>query len=74
MDLRANMLFIYLKKNLVIKFSMFNKLRNFNEFIKLSKNFEELKDKCIIQHFYHIHLHTLTHTTYSSNFSTFKNT
>jgi len=53
---------------------MFNKLRNFNKFMKLSKDFGELNDKLIIQYFHHIHIRTLTYTMYSSNFSTFKNT
>jgi len=53
---------------------MFNKLVNFNKFIKLSDDFEKLDDKLIIQHFHHIHIRTLTYTVYSSNFNTFKNT
>ena len=64
-------LFFYKKKKLMIKLSMFNKLKNFNKFTKLSKNFGELDDKLIIQHFHYIH--TLTYTMYSSNFNTFKN-
>jgi len=39
---------------------MFNQLRNFNKLTKLSKNFEELDDKLIIQHFHHIHIRILT--------------
>ena len=50
----------------MIKLSMFNKFENFNKFINLSKDFEKLNDKLIIQHFYHIHIHTLTYTMYSS--------
>ena len=42
------------------KFSMFNKLENFNKFTKLSKNFGELDDKLIIQHFHHIDICNLT--------------
>jgi len=53
---------------------MFNKLGNFNKFTKLSKDFGELNDKFIIQHFHHIHLCTLTYKLYSEIFSTFKNT
>jgi len=54
---------------------MFNKLENFKKFKKLSKDFGELDDNLIIQHFHHIHIHTLTYMMmYSSNFSTFKNT
>jgi len=53
---------------------MFNKLGNFNKFIKLSKDFGMLDDKLIIQHFHHIHIRTLTYTIYYSNFITFKNT
>jgi len=72
----ANSIF-YLKKNLMIKFSTFNKLINFNKFTKLRKDFgsryfEELDDKLIIQHFHHIHICSLTYMIYSSNFSTFK--
>jgi len=37
---------------------MLNKLENFNKFTKLSKDFRELDDKLIIQHFYHIHIRT----------------
>jgi len=48
---------------------MFNKLENFNKFTELSKDFWELNDKLIIQHFYHIYIRTLTYTIYSSNFS-----
>ena len=45
----------------MIKLSMFKKLRNFKKFTKsLSKDFEELNDKLIIQHFHHIHTRTLT--------------
>jgi len=62
------------KKKLLINFSMFNKLENFNKFTKLSKDFGELDNKLITQHFHHIHICTLTYTMYSSNFSTFKNT
>jgi len=32
-----------------------------------------LDDKLIIQHFHHIHIHTMTCTMYSLNFSTLKN-
>ena len=31
-------------------------IENFNKFTKLSKNFGELEDKLIIQHFHHIHI------------------
>jgi len=41
---------------------------------KLSKDFRKLDDKLIIKHFHHIHIHTLTYTIYSLNFSTLKNT
>ena len=58
----------------MIKLSIFNKLENFNKFIKVSKDFEELNDKLIIQRFHDIHIRTLTYTMYSSNFNTFKNT
>ena len=51
---------------------MFKKLENFKKFKKLSKDFREFNDKLIIQHFYHIHIQTLTRTMYSSNFSTLK--
>jgi len=37
---------------------MFNKLKNFNKLTKLSKDFGELNDKLIIQHFHHIHICT----------------
>jgi len=50
---------------------MLKKLENFQKFTKLSKDFGELNDKLIIQHFYHIRI--LTYTMYSSNFSTLKN-
>jgi len=53
---------------------MFNKLENFNNFTKFSKDFGELNDKLIFQHFNHIHIRTLMYTMYSPNFSTFKNT
>jgi len=43
---------------------MFKKLENFKKFTKLSKDFGELDDKLIIQHFYYIHIHTLTYTMY----------
>ena len=52
---------------------MFNKLENFNKFTKLSKDFGDLDDKLIIQHFHHILIRTLTCTMYSSNFNTLKN-
>ena len=35
---------------------MFNQLENFNKFTKLSKDFGELDDKLIIQHFHHIYI------------------
>ena len=55
---------------------MFKKLGNCKMFTKLSKDFGELDDKLIIQHFHHIHIHirTLTYTMYYSNISTLKNT
>jgi len=56
----------------MIKLSMFKILGNFNKFIKLSKDFGELDDKLIIQHFHHIHIRILICTMYSSNFSTLK--
>jgi len=40
----------------------------------LSKDFEKVNDKLIIQYFYHIHICTLTYMIYSSNFSILKNT
>ena len=43
---------------------------NFKKFTKLSKDFGELDDKLIIQHFHYIH--TMTYTMYSLNFSTLK--
>jgi len=46
-------------------------LGNFKKFTKLSKDFGELDDKVIIQHFHHIP--TMTYTMYSLNFSTLKN-
>jgi len=46
-------------------------LGNFKKFTKLSKDFGELYDKLIIQHFHDIH--TMTYTMYSLNFSTLKN-
>jgi len=49
-------------------------LENFKKFTKLSKDFRELDDKLIIQHFHHIHIHTMTYTMYSLNFRTLKNT
>jgi len=51
-------------------------LGNFKKFTKLSKDFGELDDKLIIQHFHHIHIHihTMTYTMYFLNFSTLKNT
>jgi len=60
----------------MIKLSMFKKLGNCKMFTKLSKDFGELDDKLIIQHFHHIHIHirTLTYTMYYSNISTLKNT
>jgi len=58
----------------MIKLSMFDQSGNFNKFTKLRKDFGELDDKSIIQHFHHIHIYTLTYTMYFSNFSTFKNT
>jgi len=42
----------------MIKLSMLIKLGNFNKFTKLSKDFGELNNKLIIQHFYHIHIRT----------------
>jgi len=45
-------------------------LGNFKKFTKLSKDFGRLDDKLIIQHFHHIH--TMTYTMYSLNFSTLK--
>jgi len=45
-------------------------LEYFKKFTKLSKDFGELDDKLIIQHFDHIH--TMTYTMYSLNFSTLK--
>jgi len=57
----------------MIKLSMFNKLGNINKFTKLSKDFGELDNKLIIQHFYHIQIRNLTYTMYFSNFNTFKN-
>jgi len=53
---------------------MFKKLEKFKKFTKLSKDFGELDDKLIIQHFHHIHIRILTYTMYSSKFSTLKNT
>jgi len=50
---------------------MFNKFENFNKFTKLNKDFEKVDNKLVIQHFHHIHIHYLT---YSSKFSTLKNT
>ena len=41
-----------------------NKLGNFNKFTKLSKNFGELNNKLIIQHYHDIHIRTLTYTMY----------
>jgi len=55
-DSRASSRFFFL--NLMIKLLMFNKLGNFNKFTKLSKDFGELNDKLIIQHFHHIHIRT----------------
>jgi len=52
---------------------MIKKLENFNMFTKLNKNLGELNGKLIIQHFYHIHIHTLTCMMNSSNFSIFWN-
>jgi len=52
---------------------MLKNLENFDKFTKLSKNFGELDDKLIIQHFHHIHIHTLMYTMYSSNFNILKN-
>ena len=49
----------------MIKLSMFNKLKIFDKFTKLNKDFEELNDKLIIQYFYHIHICILTYTMYS---------
>ena len=43
---------------------------NFKKFTNLSKDFGELDDKLIIQHFRHIH--TMTYTIYSLHFSTLK--
>jgi len=57
----------------MIKISMLNKLENFNKFVKISKDFEKLNDKLIIQHFHYIHICTLTCTMNSLNFRTFKN-
>ena len=48
----------------MIKLSMFKKLGNFNKFTKLSKDFGELDDKLIIQHFHHIHIRTLMYSMY----------
>jgi len=45
-------------------------LGNFKKFTKLSKR--ELDNKLIIQHFHHIHIHTMTYTMYFLNFSTLK--
>jgi len=56
----------------MIKLSMLKKLRNFKKFTTLSKDFGELDDKLIIQHFHHIHIRTITYTIYSLNFSTLK--
>jgi len=41
---------------------------NLKKFTKFSKDFGELDDKLIIQHFHHIH--TMTSTMYSLNFNT----
>jgi len=46
----------------MIKLSMFKNCETFKKFTKLSKDFEELDDKLIIQHFHHIH--TMTYTMY----------
>ena len=49
-------------------------MKNFKKFTKLLiKYFGKLNDKLIIQHFFHIHIRTLTYKMYSSNFSTLKN-
>ena len=45
-------------------------MENFKKFTKLSKDFGELDDKLIIQHFHHIH--TMTYTMDSLNFSILK--
>jgi len=49
-------------------------LGNFKKFTKLSKDFGELDNKLIIQHFHDIHIHTMRYTMYSLSFSTLKNT
>jgi len=49
-------------------------LENFKKFTQLSKEFGELDNKLIIQHFYHIHIHTMTYTIYILNFNKLKNT
>jgi len=38
---------------------------DFKKFTKLSEDFGELDNKLIIQHFHHIHIHTMTYTIYS---------
>ena len=58
----------------MIKLSIFKNSETLRSSQKLSKDFGELDDKLIIQHFHHIHLHTMTYTMYSLNFSTLKNT
>jgi len=47
-------------------------LGNFKKFTKLSKDFGELDDKLIIQDIHIHHIHTITYTMYSLNFSTLK--
>jgi len=48
----------------MIKLSVFKKFENFKKFTKLSKDFVELNDKLIIQHFHHIHNCTMTYMMY----------
>jgi len=60
-------------KKKIIKLSMFNKLKNFNKFRQLSKDFGKLDDKLIIQHLSYSYSY-LIYTMHSLHFSTFKNT
>jgi len=66
----AGLMSTFFFKILMIKFSIFNKLRN----LKLSKYFGVLDGRLIIQHFNHIHIHILIYTMYSLNLSKIRNT
>jgi len=70
LGLRARGLVHFFFKKFYDKTLNVQNLRNFKKFTKLSKDFGELDDKLIIQHFHYIHI--MTYIMYFLNFSTFK--